>query len=242
LRENPAAMIALLISFLVGGLTTLNPSALPLLPIVFGSALLGGKLGSFVLVAGLVASFTIVGLLVAPTGEFLGVNHDRLEPLIDILFAIAGIALIVPALEPKILMLFMRMGDATAATATGAKPLWIAAQFAAGILFGAIWSPSSGPALDAAIALAANAKGVEEAALRMAFFGIGAASVLLLAAFGLRGFLLWREQLVKIAPRLKQVAGALFLAPAIGMVTGIDRALETRLLDITPDWLSYLTK
>src|SRR6185437_8853107 len=135
LRENPAAMIALFISFLVGGLTTLNPSALPLLPIVFGSALLGGKLGSFALVAGLVASFTIVGLLVAPTGEFLGVNHDRLEPLIDILFA-------------------------TAATATGAKPLWIAAQFAAGILFGAIWSPSSGPALDAAIALAAGAEDV----------------------------------------------------------------------------------
>jgi cytochrome c biogenesis protein CcdA len=235
-------MIALLVSFLVGSLTTINPSALPLLPIVFGSVLLGGKLGSFALVAGLVASFTIVGILVAPTGEFLGVNHDRLEPLIDILFAVAGIALIVPAMEPKILALFTRMGEASAAAAAGGKPLWIAAQFAAGILFGAIWSPSSGPALDAAIALAADAEDIAEAALRMAFFGIGAASVLLIAAFGLHGFLQRSEQLAKIAPRLKQVAGAFFLAPAIGMVTGIDRGLETRLLDVTPSWLSYFTK
>lgn len=235
-------MIALLVSFLVGSLTTINPSALPLLPIVFGSVLLGGKLGSFALVAGLVASFTIVGILVAPTGEFLGVNHDRLEPLIDILFALAGIALIVPVLEPKILTLFARLGETSAAAAADGKPLWIAAQFVAGILFGAIWSPSSGPALDAAIALAADAEDVAEAALRMAFFGIGAASVLLIAASGLRGFLQQREQLAQIAPRLKQVAGALFLAPAIGMLTGIDRALETRLLDVTPGWLSYFTK
>jgi cytochrome c biogenesis protein CcdA len=235
-------MIALLVSFLVGSLTTINPSALPLLPIVFGSVLLGGKLGSFALVAGLVASFTIVGILVAPTGEFLGVNHDRLEPLIDMLFALAGIALIVPALEPKILALFARFGDASAAAAAGGKPLWIAAQFVAGILFGAIWSPSSGPALDAAIALAADAEDVVEAALRMAFFGIGAASVLLIATFGLRSLLQRGEQLAKIAPRLKQVAGAFFLAPAIGMLTGIDRALETRLLDVTPGWLSYFTK
>jgi hypothetical protein len=76
----------------------------------------------------------------------------------------------------------------------------------------------------------------------MACFGIGAAGVLLLAALGLRGFLLRREQLGKIAPRLKQVAGALFLAPAIGMISGIDRALETRLIEITPGWLSNLVK
>jgi cytochrome c biogenesis protein CcdA len=235
-------MSALLLSFFVGGLTTLNPSALPLLPIVFASALLGGKLGAFALTAGLVASFTITGIVVAPTGEFLGVNHDRLEPLIDIVFAVAGVALIIPALEPKILMLFTRIGEASDAASAVAKPFWIAAQFTTGVLFGAIWSPSSGSALDAAIALAADAEAIAEAALRMAFFGIGAASVLLLTAFGLRRFLLRREQLAKIAPRLKQVAGALFLAPAIGMITGIDRRLETRLLDITPEWLSYLTK
>jgi cytochrome c-type biogenesis protein len=234
-------MSALLLSFLVGSLTTLNPSALPLLPIVFASALLGGKLGSLALVAGLVASFTIAGILVAPTGEFLGVNHDRLEPFIDILFAAIGIVLIVPALEPKFLTLFARAGEASAEMAARNGLFWLVAQLAAGALFGAIWSPSSGPALDAAIALAADAGSIPEAALRMAFFGIGAASVLLLAALGLRRFLLRREPLAKIAPRLKQIAGAFFLAPAIGMITGIDRAIETRLLDVTPDWLDYLT-
>lgn len=235
-------MSALLLSFFVGGLTTLNPSALPLFPIVFASALLGAKIGAFALVAGLVASFTIAGVLVAPTGEFLGINHDRLEPLIDILFALAGIALIVPALEPKLLALFARIGDASAEISTRTGPAWIAVQFAAGVLFGAIWSPSSGPALDAAIVLAAKATNMLQAVAQLAAFGLGAASVLLLAAFGLRQLLLQRAELTKIAPRLKQIAGALFLAPAIGMITGIDRALETRLLDITPDWLSYLTK
>lgn len=235
-------MSALLLSFLVGGLTTLNPSALPLLPIVFASALLGGKFGAFALTAGLVASFTIAGVLVAPTGEFLGINHDRLEPLIDILFALAGIALILPALEPKLLALFARAGGASAEISARATPAWFVVQFVAGVLFGAIWSPSSGPALDAAIALAASATNPLQAAAQLAAFGTGAAAVLLLAALGLRRFLLQRAELAKIAPRLKQIAGALFLAPMIGMVSGIDRALETRLLEVTPGWLVYLTE
>jgi cytochrome c-type biogenesis protein len=233
-------MGALVISFLVGSLTTLNPSVLPLLPIVFAASLLGGKLGSVAMAGGLVASFTIAGILVAPDGEFFGVDHDKLEPYFDILFALAGIALIVPALERKFSVWFRRVEETSAAISARSVPLTAAILFATGILFGGIWSPSSGPALDAAIALAADADSMTVAALRMSVFGLGAASILLLGALGLRKLFIRGEPREKIAPRIKQFAGALFLAPAIGMLSGIDRIMETKLLNITPSWLLNL--
>lgn len=233
-------MGALVLSFLVGSLTTLNPSVLPLLPIVFAASLLGGKLGSVAMAAGLVASFTIAGVLVAPDGEFFGIDHNKLEPFFDILFALAGIALIVPALEQKFSVWFRRVEERSAGISARSTLLIVSALFAAGILFGGIWSPSSGPALDAAIELAADADSMTVAALRMAVFGLGAASILLLGVLGLRKLLLRGEPREKIAPRIKQFAGALFLAPAIGMLSGIDRIMETKLLNVTPNWLLNL--
>jgi len=233
-------MGALVISFLVGSLTTLNPSVLPLLPIAFAAALLGGKLGSVAMVAGLVASFTIVGVLVAPDGEFFGIDHNKLEPFFDILFALAGIALIVPSLEQKFSAWFRRVEETSAGISARSIPLAVTVLFAAGILFGAIWSPSSGPAPDAAIALAADADSMTLAALRMAVFGLGAASILLLGVFGLHKLFIRGEPREKIALRIKQFAGALFLAPAIGMLSGIDRIMEAKLLNITPNWLLNL--
>lgn len=233
-------MGALVISFLVGSLTTLNPSVLPLLPIAFAASLLGGKLGSVAMVAGLVASFTIAGVLVAPDGEFFGIDHNKLEPFFDILFALVGIALIVPALEQKFSAWFRRAEETSDRISARSTPLVMITLFAAGILFGGIWSPSSGSGLDAAIELAADADSMTVAALRMAVFGLGAASILLLGVFGLRKFFIRGEPREKIAPRIKQFAGALFLAPAIGMLSGIDRIMETKLLNITPNWLLNL--
>jgi cytochrome c biogenesis protein CcdA len=233
-------MSALVISFLVGSMTTLNPSVLPLLPIVFAASLLGGKLGSVAMVAGLVASFTIAGIVVAPDGKFLGIDHNKLEPYFDILFALIGIALIVPALERKFSAWFRRAEETVVKISAHSTLLVAMGLFATGVLFGGIWSPSSGPALDAAIELAADADNMTVAALRMAAFGLGAASILLLGVFGLRKLLLRGEPREKIAPRIKQFAGALFLAPAIGMLSGIDRVMETKLLNTTPNWLLNL--
>lgn len=235
-------MAALLLAFLAGTLTTINPCVLPLLPIVFASALASGRLGPIALVAGLVTSFTLIGVAIAAGGSFLGLDERMLRFLAAILFVFIGIALVVPAFEQQFSALFTKVGASGAMLASRAGTSGIAGQFAVGLLLGAVWSPCSGPALGAAIALAAQAGGTGQAALRLAVFGLGAASILLLLAFGSRAVIARRrEWLAKIAPIAKQIAGTLFLVLGISILTGLDKMLETRLLDITPDWLVTLT-
>jgi len=235
-------MAALLLAFLAGALTTINPCVLPLLPIVFASALASGRLGPVALVIGLVASFTLIGVAIAASGNFLGLDERVLRFLAAILFVFIGIALVAPAFEQQFSALFSKIGAGGAMLASRASGSGIAGQFAVGLLLGAVWSPCSGPALGAAIALAAQAGGVWQAALRLAVFGLGAASILLLLAFGSRAVIAGRrEWLARIAPVAKQVAGTLFLALGISIFAGLDKMLETKLLDITPEWLVTLT-
>ncbi|HVT55282.1 MAG TPA: cytochrome c biogenesis protein CcdA, partial [Xanthobacteraceae bacterium] len=164
-------MGALLLAFLAGALTTINPCVLPLLPIVFASALTSGKFGPVALVAGLVASFTVVGAAIAASGSLLGLDERMLRFIAAIVFVFIGIALIVPAFEQQFSTLFARAGAGGAALAGRASTFGIPGQFAVGLLLGAVWSPCSGPALGAAIGLAAQAGGIPQAMLRLFVFG-----------------------------------------------------------------------
>lgn len=235
-------MGALLLSFVAGTLTTINPCVLPLLPIVFATALSAGRAGPFALIIGLVAGFTLVGVAVAATGAFFGFDARTIRPAVAVLFMLIGAALIYSPIERRFSALFAHMGAGGAALASHASAFGVAGQFAVGLLLGAIWSPCSGPALGAAIGLAAEAGGVPLAALRMAVFGLGAASVLLLLAYGSRALIAQkRERFARVARIAKPATGGIFLALGLAMLTGFDKRLETMLLDYTPDWLVTLT-
>lgn len=235
-------MGALFLSFIAGALTTINPCVLPLLPIVFATALATGRAGPLALVAGLVTGFTAVGVAVAAVGSFFGIDERTIRPIVAILFIAIGAALMYSPLERKFSSLFAPIGATGATLATRASAFGVVGQFAVGLLLGAIWSPCSGPALGAAIGLAAEAGGVPLAALRMAVFGLGAASILLLLAYGSRAFVARkRGRLAWVARIAKPAAGAVFLALGLAMLTGFDKQIETMLLDVTPDWLVNLT-
>jgi cytochrome c biogenesis protein CcdA len=235
-------MGALLLAFAAGALTTINPCVLPLLPIVFASALTSGKFGPLALIAGLIASFTAVGVLIVASGSFLGLDERTLRWLGGIAFCFIGIALFVPAFERQFSTLFSGLGAGGASLAGRMGAFGIAGQFAIGFLLGAIWSPCAGPSLGAAIVLAAEAGGTGQAALRLAVFGAGAASVLLLLAFGSRAAIARRrERLAALAPYAKRIAGALFLALGLAVLSGFDKLIETKLLDLAPGWLTALT-
>lgn len=235
-------MGALFLSFIAGALTTINPCVLPLLPVVFATALTTGRAGPLALVAGLVTGFTAVGVAVAAAGTFFGIDERTIRPIVAILFIAIGAALMYSPLERKLSSLFAPIGATGATLAARASAFGVAGQFAVGLLLGAIWSPCSGPALGAAIGLAAEAGDVPLAALRMAVFGLGAASILLLLAYGSRAFVARkRERLAWVARIAKPTAGAVFLALGLAMLTGFDKWIETMLLDVTPDWLVNLT-
>lgn len=235
-------MGALVLAFIAGALTTINPCVLPLLPVLVASALASGRFGPVALGAGLITSFTLVGIAVSATGDVLGLDHRALRIFAALVFILAGAALLVPAIERNLASVFAPLGNAGVSMAQRIGAYGLAGQFGVGLLAGAIWTPCSGPSLAAAFALAAEAGGIPAAALRMFVFGLGAATVIALLAVGTRAVIGRRRELFARVSRVaKPVAGGLFVLVGIAVFASLDKWLEARILDYAPDWYILLT-
>jgi len=234
-------MTAFVLSFLAGTLTVLNPCILPLLPIVVAAAFANGKLGALALLAGLIAGFATLGVLVNATGALFGVSESVLRNAVALLLVVFAAVLLIPALERRFSNLVAPVGAAGADLAARASKYGIAGQFLVGILLGAIWAPCSGPSVGAALSLAAEAGGYFSAALRMTAFAVGAALVLFLVAIGARSLATRGGGIGKLAPYAKKIAGGAFLLVGLLMLTGLDRFIEGSVVDLMPDWLISVT-
>ena len=235
-------MTALALSFLAGLLTTLNPCVLPMLPLVLAGTMSGGRLGPLAFAAGMVLSFTALGLFIATIGIGLGVTPHVLRQASAAMFVLFGLVLLIKPLQD-------RMALATSGLATSANALagrvetgGLTGPFLLGTLAGALWSPCSGPSLGAAISLAAESGGLVPAALRMFVFGLGATVILLILAYGSRAAIMERRNAMLSATNwVKPAAGALFVVIGTLVVLGFDKIIEAYLVERMPDWLIDVT-
>jgi cytochrome c biogenesis protein CcdA len=108
-----------------------------------------------------------------------------------------------------------------------------------GALLGAIWSPCAGPTQAAAIGLAAQRTNLVSATAVLAAFSLGAVLPLLAVAYGSRELL--RGRIREIARVARPATAAVFIVVGVLTLSGGDRAIETRLVDLMPDWLIDLT-
>ncbi len=115
-------------------------------------------------------------------------------------------------------------------------------QFGLGLLLGAVWAPCVGPTLGAASLLAAKGENLGQVALTMLAFGIGAALPLMVLGFVSREAMMrWRGRLMEAGKGGKMLLGVLLVAVGLLVATGVDKRLETFLVDISPDWLTNVT-
>lgn len=118
----------------------------------------------------------------------------------------------------------------------------LAAQFWIGILLGAMWSPCVGPTLGAASLLAARGRDLPQVALTMFAFGVGAALPLLALGLISREVMLrWRGNLLSAGHGLKNALGLVFVLIGGLVLLGLDKALETLLVEASPQWLTDFT-
>lgn len=231
-----------LLAFAAGVLSILSPCVLPLVPIVLSGAQSRHRWGALALGAGLTVSFTVVGLFVATVGFSVGLDADLFRRIGGVLLAGVGLVLLTPVLQQA----FAAAAAPLAGRASGGlgrldeAGLW--GQAAIGGVMGLVWSPCVGPTLGAAALLAAQGRDLGQVALVMAAFGAGAAAPLV--ALGLvsgEGLRRWRDRMRSGGDTGKRLLGLLLLAMGVLMVSGLDRALETRLVELSPEWLTRLT-
>ena len=231
-----------LFALTAGLLSSLSPCVLPILPLVFGAALDRHRYGPAALAIGLALSFTLAGLFIATIGFQLGLDAGVFRTVGALLLIAIGLALVMPALEARFALAMANVsnwGNRQIQDVEG-DGLW--GQFGLGLLLGAVWSPCVGPTLGAASIEAARGENLGAVALTMLAFGIGAAIPLLLLGLASRELLLrWRGRLMSGAKRGKLLLGAIVLASGLGVLTGLDKQLETFLVQHSPDWLTNLT-
>lgn len=230
------------LALLAGILSTLSPCVLPLLPIVLGAATSEHRFGSVALAAGLAVSFVAIGLFVATIGYSLGLNPDGLRYVAAVLLIAIGGILMLPNLQARVALAAGPAGNWTQQHFGGFSTGGLGGQFALGLLLGAVWSPCVGPTLGAASLLAAQGKELTQVAVTMLAFGFGAALPLLLLGFLSREALMrWRNRLLSAGTGLKSALGVFLVFAGLLILTGLDKAMEAFLTNVSPEWLTNLT-
>lgn len=229
------------LAFVAGMLSVLSPCVLPLLPLVLGAAASKRKYGPVALAAGLSASFVAIGLFVAGAGFAIGLDADVFRAVAAVLIVAIGLILLVPQFQARLAVAGAPIAN-WADARLGSAGSGTAGQFWAGVLLGAVWSPCVGPTLGAASLLAAQGRDLARAGIVMFAFGLGAALPLLaLGLLSREAMMRSRHRLASAGAGAKAGLGAVFVAIGVLVLTGLDKSIETMLVEISPQWLTDLT-
>ena len=235
-------MTALALAFTAGLLSILSPCVLPLVPIVLGAAVAAHAYGAVALAAGLAASFTVIGLLLALVGFGLGIDAGMLRIAAAVIMIILGGVLLVPAWQARLAAAGGPISGWADRRFGGFASSGLPGQFAIGLLLGAVWSPCVGPTLGAASLLASQGRDLPQVAVTMAVFGIGAAVPLVVLGLLSRATLMEvRAGLMSAGKLGKGLLGAAFILIGVAIVSGMDKRIEAVLVDASPQWLTELT-
>lgn len=231
-------MSQLVLAYMAGLVTVLSPCVLPMLPIVLGGALETHRFGPVALAAGLVLSFTGIGLLVAVFGFAIGLTPALMSKLAAGLLIVFGLILLSSTLQ----MRFAVASEAAVATfsdkVSAFSPQSLTGQFALGCMLGAVWTPCVGPTLGAAIALAAQGKDIFYAAGIMFVFAVGTVTPLVALMCGTREVIVKRKKAMTGARRwIKPALASLLVFVGVMILTGMMAKWEALLLELSPTWL-----
>ena len=235
-------MTTLALALLSGVLSILSPCVLPLLPIVLGAALTEHRFGPAALAAGVALSFVTIGLFVATVGFAIGLDQEIFRKVAAALLIGIGAVLLLPRVQAQFAVAAGPVGNWVQTKSAGLPTHGLAGQFAVGLLLGAVWSPCVGPTLGAASVLAAQGKDLGMVAATMLAFGLGAAAPLLaLGLLSREALRRGRRRLLAAGKTGKYALGALLVAVGVLIMSGLDKRLETALVDASPAWLTNLT-
>ena len=235
-------MTAITLAFVAGLLSILSPCVLPLVPIVLGAAVTEHRFGAVALAAGLAISFTVLGLLLALAGFWLGIDAAMFRIAAAVIMIALGAVLLVPAWQAQLAAAGGPLSSWADQRFGGAASSGLGGQFGIGLLLGAVWSPCVGPTLGAASLLAAQGQDLFRVALTMSAFGIGAALPLVLLGMISRATLMGvRNRLMSAGKLGKALMGVAFIAIGVAIVVGVDKRIEAVLVDASPQWLTELT-
>lgn len=236
----------ILLAYVAGLLTLLNPCVLPVLSIIFVGALQTGPRTLIATLAGLAGSFIALGLLINVAGPSIGLTQTAVSNASAIAMMLFGGAMLMPALGQQLSRLAAVPANwasqhlHTAPHRSEAKRApSIRSDVLGGVLLGAVWSPCIGPTVGAAIALANRGDHLIWVTAVLGSFVAGVCTGFL--AFGRAGQHLIAPKLKAVTVYMPPALGGLFVAYGFTALTGAVYTAEAWLLQQLPPWIIDLS-
>ena len=230
-----ATLIA--IGFLGGLITGISPCILPVLPVIFFSGTQGGDTGAptgavrtsrlrpYLVIAGLVLSFSLVTLLGSALLSLLHLPQDTNRWVALVALVAIGLGLIFPRFEALLEKPFARLPQKQFDSGNSG--------FGLGLTLGVLYVPCAGPVLAAIVVAGATGSiGADIIALTLSF-AIGAALPLLFFALAGRRV---TERVAAFRRRqraIRVVAGVVTIGLAVALVFNLPAVLQRTIPDYT---------
>jgi cytochrome c biogenesis protein CcdA/thiol-disulfide isomerase/thioredoxin len=216
------AVVAIPLAFVAGMITAVSPCVFPVLPIVLGSGVGGGRRRPYAIIAGLATCFFVSILFATWLLDALGLPKDLLRNVsIGLLFLFAA-TLIFPRLALWIERPLTRLSRRPSGDLGGG--------FLLGCALGFVFVPCAGPAL-AFVTTSAAARDFGPKTVGVALaYTLGASLVMLGIALG--GQRLSTRMRTRVA-ELRVAFGVVLAAAALGLVFNLDTKIQTWFPDYT---------
>lgn len=232
----------LLLGYVAGLLTLINPCVLPVLPIVLATALQAGRAGPIALAAGMSVSFVIVGMTIAVFGRALGIDDQVMTQAGAVLMIVFGVVLLVPRFSESFATATAGFSQRADSGMDQIDRTGLKGQFLGGLLLGAVWVPCVGPTLGGAIALASSGENLSWAAATMFSFALGISTIIVALGYGAQSAIRKRRDWMRgMSGRAKPIMGAAFLLVGLALLFNLHKIAEIWLLDRLPFWLQDLS-
>ena len=224
-------MTFIFISFIAGALTVLAPCILPLLPVIVGGSLVPGesKRRPYVIIGSLITSIVLFTLLLKWSSTFIGVPQEVWSSISGGILILFALTMLFPTLWEK--LPFTARFSASSNKLLGAgyqkKSLW--GDVVMGAALGPVFSSCS-PTYFVILATVLPAS-FGHGLVALFFYALGLGLVLLMIS--LLGEKLVRRLGGVANPHgwFKRTIGAIFLVVGIFVLTGIDKQVESALLE-----------
>jgi cytochrome c-type biogenesis protein len=228
-------MLTILFALLAGILTIAAPCTLPILPLLLGGSIGQTSRARPVFVAlGFVLSFATVAIVFAVISELFGIGPNTLRAIAVALLLMFGLLMLWPR---PFEWASVRIGNSTSRTHRTSTTIYSGnvGGFVLGTTLGLVWTPCAGPVLGSILTVIVTSTDVEQGALLLFVYAIGAAIPMLAIAYGGHAVTTRVRSVARYSHRLQQGFGLLVITVAVAMYFQYDTLIAAWLSDYFPN-------
>jgi cytochrome c biogenesis protein CcdA len=225
---------SIILVFLAGVLTVATPCIIPILPPLLAGSV-GSRLRPLAIVLGMSITFTLMGGLFSALGIAASFAGEAMRYL-AIGFLIAFGAVMV---DDGLNQAYTRLSSSLVGRAARFLPLRmgddsIGGAFLLGLSLGIVWIPCVGPVLGAVLSYVAMGGDILKGSLMLFVYSIGLGIPMLAVAYGSKRYGARLEWVRRNSLRMRRLAGWVIILTGVGILFGVDRYIQAKLLPYFP--------